>query len=158
MPVSVPQLSKAGIEDLAVTALSLPYEVPPLVLPPPPDAKEATKKQLADWQAECDKLEAEHDAEVKYLGMTCAEVMMVKRAQAAARGDASAMDALLDRALGRPKQSVESKSLKLSYEDYLKEQTRHNADGPVGGGGSDGDGSIVDVSISDPGDGLEGLL
>jgi hypothetical protein len=57
-------------------------------------------------------------------GMTNAEVMMVRMARKAAAGDLSVASELLDRVLGRPKQSVESKSLNLTYEDFLKEAAR----------------------------------
>jgi hypothetical protein len=63
---------------------------------------------------------------------------------------------MMDRVLGRPKQSVESKSLKLTYEDYLKEMAR-------GGGAASINPSappdVVDVeTLGTPEDGLEGLL
>lgn len=97
VPTNVPALSKNAVEELATTALSLPYE-DPLGLP------------------------SEFD------GMTNAEVMMIRMARKAAAGDVDTAVHLLDRVLGRPKQSVESKSLRLTYEDYLKEMAAAGAD------------------------------
>ena len=54
--------------------------------------------------------------------MTNAEVMIVKLARSAAGGDQEATSMLLDRVLGRPKQSVESKNLSMTYADVLKEK------------------------------------
>ncbi len=88
MPSSSPLLSKQNIEDLATTALSLPYT----------------------------------GGEEEFASMTNAEVMLVRLARAAAGGDQSAAEALMDRVLGRPKQSVESKSFRMTYEDLLKEK------------------------------------
>lgn len=56
----------------------------------------------------------------EFKGMSNAEVMMVRMARKAADGDISVAAMLLDRVLGKPKQSVESKNVSFSYEDYLK--------------------------------------
>lgn len=92
-PVSTPLLTKQSIEDLAVTALSLPFKPDPLS---PSDAE--------------------------FGGMTNAEVMIVKLARSAAAGSMEATTTLLDRVLGRPKQSLESKSMTMTYADVLKEK------------------------------------
>jgi hypothetical protein len=93
-PANVPLLNKQSIEDLAITALSLPYMPDPLSL-----------------------TETE-----EFLGMSNAEVMIVKLARAAAAGSMQATETLLDRVLGRPKQSLESKSMTMTYADVLKEK------------------------------------
>jgi hypothetical protein len=66
--------------------------------------------------------------EPEFEGMTNVEVMMVKMARKAAGGDLAVASELLDRVLGRPKQSMESKSLNLSYEDFLNEIARKNTE------------------------------
>lgn len=92
-PASVPSLSSASIAELATVALSLPYKPDPLT-----------------------------PSEVEFEGMSNAEVMIVKLARAAAGGSQAATTELLDRVLGRPKQSLETKSLSLTYADVLKEK------------------------------------
>jgi hypothetical protein len=107
-PSSVPTISRQGIEDLAAVALSLPYKIPevPLNLP----------------DKERQEAVARREAEMEFDGMTNAEVMIVKLARSAASGDPEATSMLLDRVLGRPKQSVESKSMTMTYADVLKEK------------------------------------
>lgn len=126
LPVSVPALTKQGIEELPRTALSLPYVVPPLILPLDP-GKDATRAQRAAYDAECERLEYEHSLELEFQGMTNAEVMVIRQARAAAKGDPAATRDMLDRVLGKPKQSVESTSVVLSYEDVLREKARKAA-------------------------------
>jgi hypothetical protein len=161
VPVSVPMLSKAGIEELATAALSLTYKIEPLVLSDiPPSASPAEKARIA---AENDRLEKAHESELEFEGMTNAEVMIVKLARAAARGDKDSTAAMLDRVLGKPKQSVESKSMKLTYEDYLKEMARTAALPPAESVAEEEvghlDAEVVERTITpaDPGDGLDGL-
>lgn len=63
--------------------------------------------------------------EKRYQGMTCLEVNLVKRAQAAAlSGDPVDGETLLDRAIGKPKSSSENVNVNLngSYEDFLREK------------------------------------
>ena len=93
-PSSAPSLTPASISELAAVALSLPYKPDPLI---PSEAEE-------------------------FEGMTNAEVMIVKLARSAAGGNMAATTELLDRVLGRPKQSVESKNLSMTYADVLKEK------------------------------------
>ncbi len=112
-PSSVPTISKQGIEDLAAVALSLPYKIPEVPL------------DLSD--AEHKKAVARREEEMEFEGMTNAEVMIVKLARSAASGDPDATTMLLDRVLGRPKQSVESKSVTFSYADVLKEKAARAA-------------------------------
>jgi hypothetical protein len=92
-PASTPVLSPKNLEDLATTALSLPFVSDPL--------------SLSDKEFE---------------GMTNAEVMLVRLARAAAGGSQAATEAMLDRVLGRPKQSLESKSMTMTYADVLREK------------------------------------
>lgn len=116
MPVDRPVLSAPQIEALAATALSLPY------VPEEPDKREFTNEKAYDLAV--DKWRAEAN---RYAGMTCGEVMMVKLAQLAAQGNHSATEELLDRVLGKPKQSSEVKSVSMKYEDYLKKMAEDEA-------------------------------
>jgi hypothetical protein len=163
VPVSVPMLSKAGIEELATAALSLPYKIEPLALVDIPAS--APPELQSRLQIENDAAEKAYEAELEFQGMTNAEVMIVKLARAAARGDKDATASMLDRVLGKPKQSVESKSMKLTYEDYLKEMARTSvlpsADSVVEPEVGHVDVDIVadrGISPADPGDGLDGLV
>jgi len=127
-PSSVPTISKQGIEDLAAVALSLPFkpkEIPfELTVPLPLDASEVQKNAR-----EMALMEAEHELEQEreFEGMTNAEVMIVKLARSAAGGDPVATSMMLDRVLGKPKQSVESKSMTMTYADVLKEKAARAA-------------------------------
>lgn len=93
VPTSVPLISKQNIEELALVSLALPYTGDALGM-----------------------------VEEEFKGMSNAEVMLVKLARSAAGGSMAAVEVLLDRVLGRPKQSVESKSFRMTYEDLLKEK------------------------------------
>ena len=127
VPTNVPLLSKPGIENLAVVAASLPYKVPDLVLPPAP-AVDASKMDAERYELEKARLIAEHEAELEFDGLTNAEVMFIKIARRAASGDSAAENTLLDRMLGKPKQSVESKNLNLTYEDLLREKAARGSE------------------------------
>lgn len=97
MLVTVPVLSKTQLVDIIHAELSLPYEDP-----------------LG--------LEPEFD------GMSNHEVMIRKRVRhAALTGDDEKSELLLDRILGRPKQSSESVSVKVGYEDYLRHLAEQEA-------------------------------
>lgn len=112
VPTSVPLVTKPALEELASVAMSLPY-----VPTPPKDLVPDTPKWTA-WEL----------AEREFEGMTNAEVILIKMARSAASGDQGAATALLDRILGRPKQSVESKSFTMSYTDVLKEKAERMKD------------------------------
>ena len=91
---NVPMMTPAQIGNLAAAALSAPYE-DPLGLEP------------------------------QYAGLTCGEVAMAKRAQrAAASGGIVETESLLDRAIGKPKNSSENVNVNVngSYEDFLREK------------------------------------
>jgi hypothetical protein len=95
-PATTPLITKPQIEALVSASLSLPYDGDKLGLEP------------------------------EFDGLTNVEVMMIRMARGAANGDLELAKELLDRVLGKPKQSVESKSLSLSYEDFLNEVARKN--------------------------------
>lgn len=69
------------------------------------------------------------DPDEEFTDMTMGEVMMIKMAQDAANGDQSATKELLDRIVGKSKQTTETTSLKLTYQDYLEELARTEAGG-----------------------------
>lgn len=89
-------ISPQSVKQLATSALSLPYE------------------------GEYDESLGIKVVEERFTGMSNAEVMWVKIAEKAAAGDLSAAGLILDRVLGKPKQSVESTSMTLSYPEYLE--------------------------------------
>lgn len=89
-------ISPQSVKQLATSALSLPYE------------------------GEYDESLGIKVVEERFEGMSNAEVMWVRIAEKAAAGDLSAAGIILDRVLGKPKQSVESTSMTLSYPEYLE--------------------------------------
>lgn len=89
-------ITPTSIKQLANVALSMPYE------------------------GEIDPNLGIKIVEPRFQGMTNAEVMWVKIAEQAASGDLDAAKIILDRVLGKPKQSVESTSLSMTYEQYLE--------------------------------------
>lgn len=98
VPITEPLLQKEQVKDLALAALSLPYE------------------------GEGDYL----GLEPELFGHTKGEVMMIRLAKHAAAGDKDAIKILLDRILGRPEQSTKSLSVKMSYEEMLAEMAKEN--------------------------------
>lgn len=104
VPVARPMISKEGIRQLPQAVMSLQYEGNPN-----------------------DPLE-----DPEYLKMTNAEVMLIKLANNAGRGDIDATRMLLEYSIGKPKQEIESKQLKLTYQDYLEEIARKEQEEGVG--------------------------
>lgn len=91
--VSEDVLTKAAIQDLYMAAAAQMYEPDPHT---PSDAQ--------------------------YAGLTCAEVMVRKQIQQAARTGVA--EIVMDRLVGKPKQSTEVTKLNLTYEDTLREIAR----------------------------------
>ena len=123
-PSAQPMLTKPGIEALTTVALSLPYKIRDkvpfeLTVPLPPDASQVMKNQR---EVDLQRAEYEWELDQEFVGLTNAEVMIIRLARAAAEGNLSSIESLLDRSLGRPKQSVETQSLSLTYADVLKEK------------------------------------
>ena len=99
-PVDDVLISKAGIEQSMRAALSLKYR-----------GYWDVDKQ--DWVIEAE-----------FLGMTNIEVLAIRMAQGAANGDLDMMKQILDRTLGKPKQSVESVNMNMSYQDFLEQKAK----------------------------------
>lgn len=96
VPVYVPPVTKGGISQMMHTALSMPY------------------------MGQYDQDTGEYvDIEPRFVGLTNLEVMTIRAAEKGARGSLKAMDMLLDRTLGKPKQEIESKVMTLTYQDVL---------------------------------------
>ena len=89
-------INPSSVKQLASTALSLPY--------------------VGEWNEELGIFVIEP----RFEGLSNAEVMWIKIAEKAALGDLSAANIILDRFLGKPKQSVESASVTLSYPEFLE--------------------------------------
>ena len=119
VPSSVPALTRQGVEELAITAMSLPFE--------PPDVPD----YLPEGSKEREVAQYERDREMEFVGMTNAEVIAIKMARRAAAGDKDAVKELWDRTLGKAQQRVESKSVTMTYEDVLKEMARREQGGVV---------------------------
>lgn len=92
----VKHITPSSVKQLASTALSMPYQ--------------------GEYNAELDIFVVEP----RFSGMTNAEVMWIKIAEKAATGDLSAVNIILDRVLGKPKQSVESMSMSMTYPEFLE--------------------------------------
>lgn len=123
-PSAAPMITKPALESLAGVALSLPYKIKDkvpfeLTVPLPVDASQAAKNQR---EVDLQRAEYEWEQDQEFAGLTNAEVMIIRLARAAAEGNLASIESMLDRALGRPKQSMETKSLTMSYADVLKEK------------------------------------
>jgi hypothetical protein len=90
-------ISKHDIEKITMHALSLPYEG---------HMHPGTHEMVFDSRFE---------------GMLNAEVIEHQLVAAAVAGDLTAVRDIKDRLLGKPKQQVESTSIRLGYDDYLME-------------------------------------
>lgn len=64
--------------------------------------------------------------EPRFKGLTNFQVMYIRRAEAAALGDLKAIAQIEDRLFGKPKQSVESVSMSMTYQQFL--ETLHEQD------------------------------
>jgi hypothetical protein len=111
-------LEKENLMDLPLAALSLPYL--------------RTPKEVF----------LERDAEFE--GLTNAEVMNIRLARKAARGDTWATKDIQDRVLGKPKQQIEKHTISETYDqflerkeqladDYIKEMEEANAEVTIEG-------------------------
>lgn len=69
----------------------------------------------------------------KYDGLTCAEVMVRKQIEDAAKsGDVQKIETVMDRLIGKPVNRGENVNVHASYEDFLKGvAARSVAEGPV---------------------------
>jgi hypothetical protein len=85
-----------SVKKLASVAASLPYE--------------------GEWDPELEM----HIIEPRFKGLTNIEVMWIRLAEKAASGDTAAMNMIFDRILGKPKQSVESASVSMTYQEFLQ--------------------------------------
>jgi hypothetical protein len=86
-----PVVTVEGVRELVRVAMSLEYV-------PDPD-------RIEDWE---------------YEGMTNAEVMAIKLVRQAAKGDTAVISEVLDRVIGKPKQSIDSRTMTMTYQDYLE--------------------------------------
>ena len=107
--VAVPMLTKQNLRDIYLIAASQPYIVE-------------------------DPLDPEFE---KYDGMTCAEVMVRKEIEAAARaGNVEVAEKIMDRIIGKPERLEKRLDVTVNYEEWLKVQA----------------GPVIDVSPSSPGE------
>lgn len=95
-------VSAQSVKKLAQVAASLPYE--------------------GEWDEDL----GTYILEPRFKGMTNIEVMWVRLAEKAANGDKEAMNMMFDRILGKPKQSVETASVSMTYQEFLKELSKQS--------------------------------
>ncbi len=100
----VKSINPTSIKTLATTALSMPYQ--------------------GEYSSELDTF----IMEPRFEGMTNAEVMWIRTAEKAAAGDLAATNLILDRVLGKPKQSVESMSMTMTYPEFLEHLAKQEGD------------------------------
>lgn len=93
-------INPSSIKQLAAITLALPYE--------------------GDYNEELGIF----IKEPRFEGMSNAEVMWVRVAEKAAAGDLDAAKLILDRVLGKPKQSVETTTMTLTYPEFLEHLAR----------------------------------
>ena len=86
-----------SVKKLAQVAASLPYE--------------------GEWDEDLEM----YVLDPRFKGMSNVEVMWIRLVEKAANGDMAATNMILDRILGKPKQSVESASVSMTYQEFLKE-------------------------------------
>ena len=97
---NVPMFTRAQISEIALAAASQPYV----------DPDDEIKIELGL-------------APSRFFGRSNLEVMLVKQAEGAAK-TGEGVDSILDRLIGKPKQSLESVKVSMSYEDWLKDVAR----------------------------------
>lgn len=95
-------ITKEVLEELPVAALSLPY-------------KRSDKEIFLNEDPE-------------FEGKTNAEVMNIRLARKAAQGCMTAIKAIQDRVLGKPKQQIESRSITETYTQYLERIGKEDED------------------------------
>lgn len=107
---TVQVFSKAQVSEIAMAAASMPYVGPETV-------DDAARAALGLSVSE-------------FYGMTNLEVMLIKQARkAATTGESAEVDAVLDRLIGKPLAKTESKTLALTYEDFLKQKAAEESQG-----------------------------
>lgn len=89
-------MAREQMTQLHHAALALPYE--------------------GEWDPDLQEYVPE---DPRYVGMTLGEVMVLRRAIAAASGNEAAYRDIADRVMGKAKQSVESVNMDMSYTDFL---------------------------------------
>jgi len=84
--------SKPAMSSLIHSVLALPYEMRDLT---------------------------HYPEDAQYEGLTYGEVMIIRRAKSAAHGESEDVDFFADRVLGKPKQSVESTTMSVTFQEYV---------------------------------------
>lgn len=81
------------------------------------------------YEGEWDEDLSMYVVESRFKGMSNIEVMWIRLAEKAASGDHGAMNMIFDRILGKPKQSVESASVTMNYQEFLETIAKQEASG-----------------------------
>lgn len=80
------------------------------------------------YRGEWDPHSQQYVVDPRYEDMTYGEVIILKQVEKAANGDSKAAESVVDRLIGKPKQSVESKSMHMSYTEFLELSAQQAAD------------------------------
>ncbi len=125
VPVYAPSLRKEQVSELLTAALSLEYE--------------------GDLNLDTGKITS---VDERFIGLTNIEVIAIRLAERAASGSDKAVTELLDRILGKPKQSHETVGVRMTYQDFLNQlnQEDDETDDMRASGLSP---DVIDVSLLD---------
>lgn len=151
---SIADLKKEGVIDYSDNAMFEWVEG----LPRPKDAASFQKEQISQltfaalslpyrgiWDSQQQKYVMD---DPMYQGATYAEVMQMKLVKKAAEnGDMSAIKEVLDRTLGKPKQAIESVSMRMSYAEFLEQSAKEEAQAETPNKITYGD--FLDISASE---------
>lgn len=124
-------MGKEQVQNIHNAAAALPYQ--------------------GEWNPLTQRFEMPPDLD----GLTLAEVAIVRQWQKAADGDTKAYTTLMDRMLGKPKQAVETVSMKMSYSEFLDMMAAQDEQENVHGNAptrpvsdTEDEGSIIDTIFS----------
>lgn len=102
-PLGGKRFQRDQVESLYFAAAALPYR--------------------GEWDSELQTFVMDE----RFEGLTYGEVMVMRQIIAAGAGDLGAVEKVMDRLLGKPKQAVETKSMTMSYAEFLEASAAQEA-------------------------------
>ncbi len=108
VPIYAPPLKKEQVSELLTASLSLEYT----------GDRDNSGKVLS--------------FDERFRGMTNMEVMAIRMAERAANGGEKAVTEILDRIMGKPKQSHETVGVRMTYQDFIKACEENDGEFPTG--------------------------
>lgn len=99
------------------------------------------------YRGEWDAVSQSYQMDPQFEGMTYGEVIIVKQIRKAAEGDQKAAENVIDRILGKPKQALETKSMHMSYSEFLDASAAEEMAYQAQYGNADQD-DVIDVTAS----------